>query len=35
MAQLGGLRLRERWNNWKREPYTATALQVSVYERGD
>jgi hypothetical protein len=35
MAQLGGLRLRERWNNWKREPYTATALQLSVYERGD
>jgi hypothetical protein len=35
MAQLGGLRLRERWNNWKREPYTAMALQVSVYERGD
>jgi hypothetical protein len=33
MAQLSGLRLRERWNNWRREPYTATALQVSVYER--
>ena len=35
MARLSGLRLRERWNNWKREPYTATALQVSVYEHDD
>ena len=32
MAQLAGMRLRERWNNWKREPYTGTASQVSVYE---
>jgi len=34
MARLAGLRLRERWADWKREPFTARAFrQVSVYER--
>ena len=34
MAQLAGLRLRERWSNWKREPFTSESGQhISVYER--
>jgi SAM-dependent methyltransferase len=34
MAQLAGLRLRDRWANWRREPLTAaSASHVSVYER--
>jgi SAM-dependent methyltransferase len=34
MAQLAGLRLRDRWANWRREPFTAaSASHVSVYER--
>jgi len=34
MAKLAGLRLRERWGGWRREPYTAstTGLYVAVYE---
>jgi SAM-dependent methyltransferase len=33
MAQLAGLRLRERWSNWKREPFTSESMQhISVYE---
>lgn len=33
MAQLAGLRLRERWSNWKREPFTAESGQhISIYE---
>ena len=32
MAKLAGLRLRERWGGWNREPYTAQS-HVSVYER--
>lgn len=33
MAQLAGLRLRERWSNWKREPFTSDSGQhISVYE---
>ena len=33
MAQLAGLRLRERWSNWKREPFTSESGQhISVYE---
>jgi len=32
MAQLSGMRLRERWGGWNREPYTAQN-HVSVYER--
>jgi len=33
MAQLAGLRLRERWANWKREPFSADSKQhISVYQ---
>ena len=33
MAQLAGLRLRERWGNWTREPFTHESTKhVSVYE---
>lgn len=35
MARLAGLRLRERWGGWNREPYTAESIRhVSVYEKG-
>jgi SAM-dependent methyltransferase len=34
MAQLAGLRLRERWGGWRREPFTGASRQhVSLYER--
>ncbi len=34
MSRLAGLRLRERWGGWRREPFTASsARHVSVYER--
>jgi SAM-dependent methyltransferase len=34
MARLAGLRLRERWGGWKREPFTATSTKhVSVWEK--
>jgi SAM-dependent methyltransferase len=34
MARLAGLRLRERWGSWKREPFTAASgRHVSVYAR--
>lgn len=34
MAQLAGLRLRERWSNWRREPFTSESQKhISVYER--
>jgi len=34
MAELAGLRLRERWGGWRREPFTgASRLHVSVYEK--
>ena len=34
MAQLAGMRLRERWAGWKREPFDASAgKHVSVYAR--
>lgn len=34
MAQLAGMRLRERWGGWKREPYTTDSDQhVSVWEK--
>jgi len=33
MAQLAGLKLRERWSNWKREPFTSDSGQhISIYE---
>lgn len=32
MARLAGLRLRDRWSGWRREPFTAgSGLHVSVY----
>jgi len=33
MAQLAGLRLRERWRDWHRAAYTGTGGHVSIYER--
>jgi SAM-dependent methyltransferase len=34
MAQLAGMRLRDRYNGWDRSPFTAASRQhVSVYER--
>lgn len=34
MARLAGLRLRERWSDWTREPFTATSTShVSVWEK--
>jgi hypothetical protein len=34
MAELAGLRLRERWSGWKREPFTNDSRQhVSVWEK--
>ena len=33
MARLAGLRLRERWGGWRREPFTVSSMRhVSVYE---
>ena len=33
MAQLAGLRLRERWNNWKREPFSSeSGKHISIYQ---
>jgi SAM-dependent methyltransferase len=34
MAQLAGMRLRERWGGWKREPFTSeSGKHVSVWEK--
>jgi hypothetical protein len=34
MARLAGLRLRDRWAGWNREPFTSTSgTHVSVYGR--
>jgi SAM-dependent methyltransferase len=34
MARIAGLRLKERWGGWEREPFTAASAQhVSVYGR--
>jgi SAM-dependent methyltransferase len=34
MAQLAGLRLRERWEGWTREPFTSESRQhVSIWEK--
>jgi hypothetical protein len=34
MARLAGLRLRDRWAGWKREPFTSDSRShVSVYEK--
>jgi Methyltransferase domain len=32
MAELAGLRLRERWGGWRREPFGSTDWCVSVFE---
>lgn len=35
LAELAGLRLVDRWEDWERTPYTTRSLRhVSVYERG-
>lgn len=34
MAEMAGMRLRERWSGWKREPFTSDSRQhVSVWEK--
>jgi hypothetical protein len=34
MAQLAGMRLRDRWAGWRREPFTAESRRhVSVWEK--
>jgi SAM-dependent methyltransferase len=33
MARIAGLRLKERWEGWRREPFTSTGNCVSVYGR--
>jgi SAM-dependent methyltransferase len=34
MAELAGLRLRERWGGWRREPFTSDSRkQVSIWEK--
>jgi SAM-dependent methyltransferase len=33
MARLAGLRLKERWDGWNRDPFTSTGNVVSVYGR--
>jgi SAM-dependent methyltransferase len=33
MARIAGLRVKERWGGWDREPYTASGNVVSVYGR--
>ncbi len=34
MAELAGMRLRERWGGWKREPFTSDSrMHVSVWEK--
>jgi hypothetical protein len=34
MAEMAGLRLRERWSGWHREPFTSESRkQVSVWEK--
>jgi predicted O-methyltransferase YrrM len=33
MAQLAGLRLRERWRDWRGGTYTGSGGHVSIYER--
>jgi SAM-dependent methyltransferase len=34
MAQLAGLRLRDRWSDWQRKPFTSLSQKhISIYER--
>ncbi|SRR6266498_821622 len=36
MAQLAGLRLRHRWSNWQRAPFTSQSEKhISIYERAE
>ena len=36
MAELAGMRLRERWSGWQREPFTSESRRhVSVWEKPD
>lgn len=36
MAELAGLRLRERWSGWKREPFTSDSRKlIAVWEKVD
>ena len=36
MAQLAGLRLRERWSRWQREPFSSDSKKhISIYESRD
>jgi hypothetical protein len=36
MARLAGMNLRERWSNWKREPFTSDSTShVSLWEKGE
>jgi len=33
MARLAGMRLRERWGDWRRTPFTAASINhISIYE---
>jgi hypothetical protein len=35
MAEIAGMRLRERWEGWRREPFTSESRKhVSVWEKG-
>jgi len=34
MAELAGMKLRERWGGWKREPFTSeSTTHISVWEK--
>jgi hypothetical protein len=34
MARIAGMRLRERWSDWNREPFTSeSSKHVSVWEK--
>jgi hypothetical protein len=34
MAELAGMRLRDRWSDWNREPFTSESRKhVSVWEK--
>jgi hypothetical protein len=34
MAQLAGMRLRERWEGWAREPFTSeSGTHVSIWQK--
>jgi SAM-dependent methyltransferase len=36
MARVAGLRLRERWSDWKRSPFTSNSTQfIAVFEGGE